>query len=172
MITIYGYSPSGNCHKLRMLLGHLGCDYRWIEIESPYGGTRTPEYLAKNPNGKVPMIETDDGRVMVESNAIRKNGKPPSTNAEARLGAPSAMTTTEISGIVVNKGGVLNVYLAPVTGTDHGLVQYTPKIVTTKKGKDAVQFSCTSPNIPEIATIAPACKYQPANQPASEPKKK
>ena len=70
MITIYGYSPSGNCHKLRMLLGHLGCDYRWIEIESPYGGTRTPEYLAKNPNGKVPMIETDDGRVMVESNAI------------------------------------------------------------------------------------------------------
>lgn len=103
-------------------------------------------------------------------NAIRKNGKPPSTNAEARLGAPSAMTTTEISGIVVNNG-VINVYLAPVTGTDHGLVQYTPKIVTTKKGKDAVQFSCTSPNIPEIATIAPACKYQPA-QPASEPKKK
>ena len=70
MITIYGYSPSGNCHKLRMLLGHLGRDYRWIEVESPYGATRTPEYLAKNPNGKVPMIETDDGRVMVESNAI------------------------------------------------------------------------------------------------------
>ena len=70
MITIYGYSPSGNCHKLCMLLGHLGRDYRWIEVESPYGATRTPEYLAKNPNGKVPMIETDDGRVMVESNAI------------------------------------------------------------------------------------------------------
>ena len=70
MITIYGYSPSGNCHKLRMLLGHLGRDYRWVEVESPYGATRTPEYLARNPNGKVPMIETDDGRVMVESNAI------------------------------------------------------------------------------------------------------
>jgi glutathione S-transferase len=70
MITIHGYSPSGNCHKLRMLLGHLGRDYRWIEVESPYGATRTPAYLAKNPNGKVPMIETDDGRVMVESNAI------------------------------------------------------------------------------------------------------
>ncbi len=70
MITIYGYSPSGNCHKLRMLLGHLGRDYRWIEVESPYGATRTAEYLARNPNGKVPMIETDDGRVMVESNAI------------------------------------------------------------------------------------------------------
>ncbi|HVV97919.1 MAG TPA: glutathione S-transferase family protein [Rhodanobacteraceae bacterium] len=70
MITVSGYSPSGNCHKLRMLLGHLGREHRWIEIDSAHGATRTPEYLAKNPNGKVPMIETDDGRVMVESNAI------------------------------------------------------------------------------------------------------
>jgi glutathione S-transferase len=70
VITVYGYSPSGNCHKLRMLLGHLGRDHRWIETDSPRGATRTPEYLAKNPNGKVPMIETDDGRIMVESNAI------------------------------------------------------------------------------------------------------
>ena len=74
MITIHGYSPSGNCHKLRMLLGHLGRvegrDFRWIETDSAHGATRTPDYLAKNPNGKVPMIETTDGRVMVESNAI------------------------------------------------------------------------------------------------------
>jgi len=74
MITIYGYSPSGNCHKLHMLLGHLGRrldrDYRWIETDSAHGATHAPEYLAKNPNGKVPMIELDDGRVMVESNAI------------------------------------------------------------------------------------------------------
>ena len=74
MITIHGYSPSGNCHKLRMLLGHLGRvegrDFRWIETDSAHGATRTPDYLAKNPNGKVPMLETDDGRVMVESNAI------------------------------------------------------------------------------------------------------
>jgi glutathione S-transferase len=70
MITVYGYSPSGNCHKLRMLLGHLGRAHRWIETDSAHGATRTPEYLAKNPNGKVPMIEIDDGRVMVESNAI------------------------------------------------------------------------------------------------------
>jgi glutathione S-transferase len=70
MLTVYGYSPSGNCHKLRMLLGHLGRDYLWVETDSAHGATRTPEYLAKNPNGKVPMIELDDGRVMVESNAI------------------------------------------------------------------------------------------------------
>jgi len=70
MIKIYGYSPSGNCHKLRMILGHLGRDYTWIETDSAHGATRTPEYLAKNPNGRVPMIELDDGRSMVESNAI------------------------------------------------------------------------------------------------------
>jgi glutathione S-transferase len=70
MLTVYGFSPSGNCHKLRMLLGHLGRDYQWIETDSAHGATRTPEYLAKNPNGRVPMIETDDGRSMVESNAI------------------------------------------------------------------------------------------------------
>jgi glutathione S-transferase len=70
MITIHGYSPSGNCHKLRMMLGHLGRPYRWIETDSAHGATRTPDYLAKNPNGRVPMIELDDGRIMVESNAI------------------------------------------------------------------------------------------------------
>ena len=70
VITVYGYSPSGNCHKLRMLLGHLGEDYRWIETDSAHGATRSAEYLSKNPNGKVPMVELDDGRIMVESNAI------------------------------------------------------------------------------------------------------
>lgn len=70
MISVHGYSPSGNCHKLRMLLEHLGRAYRWIETDSAHGATRTPEYLAKNPNGRVPMIETADGRRMVESNAI------------------------------------------------------------------------------------------------------
>ena len=74
MITIHGYSPSGNCHKLRMLLAHLGRrlghDFRWIETDSAHGATRTPEYLAKNPNGKVPLLELDDGRILTESNAM------------------------------------------------------------------------------------------------------
>jgi len=56
MITVYGYSPSGNCHKLRMLLSHLRCDYHWVETDSAHGATRTPEFLAKNPNGKVPSL--------------------------------------------------------------------------------------------------------------------
>ena len=70
MTTVYGFSPSGNCHKVRLLLEQLGRPYRWIETDSSAGATRTPDYLAKNPNGKVPMLELDDGRVLVESNAI------------------------------------------------------------------------------------------------------
>ncbi len=70
MITVHGFSPSGNCHKVRLLLEQLGRPYRWVETDSSRGETRTPSFLAKNPNGKVPMVELDDGRVLVESNAI------------------------------------------------------------------------------------------------------
>lgn len=70
MNTVYGFSPSGNCHKVKLLLSQLGQPFDWVETDSSQGATRTPAYLAKNPNGKVPMLETDDGRVLVESNAI------------------------------------------------------------------------------------------------------
>ena len=70
MITVHGFSPSGNCHKVRLLLEQLGRPYRWVETDSSRGATRTPAYLAKNPNGKVPMLEREDGSVLVESNAI------------------------------------------------------------------------------------------------------
>jgi glutathione S-transferase len=70
MITVYGFSPSGNCHKVRLLLEQLGHEYRWVEVRSDDGSTRTPEFLARNPNGKVPLIELEDGRTLAESNAI------------------------------------------------------------------------------------------------------
>ncbi|HZX77826.1 glutathione S-transferase family protein [Lysobacter sp.] len=70
MITVYGYSSSGNCHKLKLLLTQLEREFKWVEVDSTAGQTRTPEYLARNPNGKVPMIELEDGRVLTESNAI------------------------------------------------------------------------------------------------------
>ncbi len=70
MITVHGFSPSGNCHKVRLLLEQLGREYRWVEVRTDDGSTRSPDVLAKNPNGKVPFIELDDGRILVESNAI------------------------------------------------------------------------------------------------------
>ncbi|UOF17474.1 glutathione S-transferase family protein [Lysobacter capsici] len=69
-MTVHGFSPSGNCHKLRLLLEQLGERYRWVEVDSSQGQTRTPQFLALNPNGKVPVVEFDDGRTLSESNAI------------------------------------------------------------------------------------------------------
>ena len=70
ILTVHGFSPSGNCHKVRLLLEQLGRPYRWVETDSVNGATRTPEFLAKNPNGKVPLLELADGRRLSESNAI------------------------------------------------------------------------------------------------------
>ena len=69
-LRVYGFSPSGNCHKVRLLLEQLGRPYEWVEVRSDDGSTRTPEFLALNPNGKVPLVQRDDGRTLTESNAI------------------------------------------------------------------------------------------------------
>lgn len=69
-LTVHGMSTSGNCYKLRMLLEQLGTRYHWNEVDSAGGQTRTAEFLALNPNGKVPVAELPDGRILTESNAI------------------------------------------------------------------------------------------------------
>ena len=70
MITVYGMRASGNCYKLQLLLDQLGRDSRWVDVDSAHGATRTPEFLARNPNGKVPLLELEDGRRLAESDAI------------------------------------------------------------------------------------------------------
>ncbi len=70
MVTVYGMKSSGNCYKVQLLLEQLQRPYRWIETDSARGETRTAEFLAKNANGKVPLLELDDGRRLSESNAI------------------------------------------------------------------------------------------------------
>jgi glutathione S-transferase len=70
VITIHGMRASGNCYKLQLLLDQLARDYRWVDVDSAHGETRTSDYLAKNPNGKVPLLELEDGRRLAESDAI------------------------------------------------------------------------------------------------------
>jgi glutathione S-transferase len=69
VITLYGMTGSGNCYKPALLLNLLRKPYRWVEVDLIRGKTRTPEFLAKNPNGKVPVLE-EGGRFLAESNAI------------------------------------------------------------------------------------------------------
>lgn len=70
MLRVYGTSASGNCHKVRMVLEALARPYAWTEIDPGRGQTRTPEFLAMNPNGKVPVLEIEPGTYLPESNAI------------------------------------------------------------------------------------------------------
>ncbi|NNC78235.1 MAG: glutathione S-transferase family protein [Woeseiaceae bacterium] len=67
---IYGDSISGNCYKLQLAAAQAGFDHDWREVNLMDGQTRTPKFLAMNPNGKVPLLDLGDGRYLPESNAI------------------------------------------------------------------------------------------------------
>ena len=70
MFIVFGMSDSGNCYKVRLVLEQLSLPYRWVEVDTGRGETRTPEFLAMNPNGKVPTLKLEDGSFLPESNAI------------------------------------------------------------------------------------------------------
>ena len=70
MLRLYDFWESGNCYKVRLLLSQLGVPFECIETDILGGATRTPAFLAKNPNGRVPLLEWPDGRRLAESNAI------------------------------------------------------------------------------------------------------
>jgi glutathione S-transferase len=70
VITLYDYLDSGNGYKVRLLLTQLGIQYRYVELDIMRGETRTPEFLAKNPDGRIPLLELEDGRYLAQSDAI------------------------------------------------------------------------------------------------------
>jgi glutathione S-transferase len=70
LARIYGMSSSGNCYKVRLLCEQLQLPYEWIEIDVRTGVTRQPDFLGKNPNGRVPTLEYEPGRYLMESGAI------------------------------------------------------------------------------------------------------
>ena len=70
MYTLYSMQRSGNSYKARLALAQLRIPYRLIEVDILKGESHTPEFLAKNPNGQVPLLEVAPGRFLAESNAI------------------------------------------------------------------------------------------------------
>ena len=70
MLKVYGDYRSGNCYKVKLMLHLLGREYQWQPIDILKGETQTAEFLAKNPNGKIPVLELEDGTFLWESNAI------------------------------------------------------------------------------------------------------
>ncbi len=70
MHTLYSMQNSGNCYKLRLAMSQLGLPFQIVDVDILKGETRTPEFLAVNPNGKVPALKLDTGEILSESNAI------------------------------------------------------------------------------------------------------
>jgi glutathione S-transferase len=70
MLRLYDYLESGNGYKVRLLLHQLGLPFERVELDILRGETRTPSFLAKNPNGRIPTLELEDGTHLPESNAI------------------------------------------------------------------------------------------------------
>jgi glutathione S-transferase len=69
-VHLFDDLDSGNGYKVRLLLAQLGLEYRWTHLDIDSGATRTPEFLKRNPNGRIPTLELDDGTNLAESNAI------------------------------------------------------------------------------------------------------
>jgi len=68
-IKLYGSAISGHVHRVRLFLSMLGLPFESIELDLKQRANRTPEFLARNPFGQVPVIE--DGEVtLADSNAI------------------------------------------------------------------------------------------------------
>ncbi|MEO6027837.1 MAG: glutathione S-transferase family protein [Candidatus Binatia bacterium] len=69
-MRLYDYLPSGNGYKVRLLLAQLAVAFELVPLDIVKGETRTPEFLAKNPNGRIPLLEVEPGKFLAESNAI------------------------------------------------------------------------------------------------------
>ncbi len=69
-MRLYDYLASANCYKARLLLAQLGRPYERVPIDIFGGDTLTDEFAAINPARSTPVLETDDGRFLHESNAI------------------------------------------------------------------------------------------------------
>jgi glutathione S-transferase len=70
MLTLYSQQLSGNAYKPRLLMALLGIPFRIVDVNTYDGSTRRPDFLAKNPIGKVPLLAFEDGRFLAESNAM------------------------------------------------------------------------------------------------------
>ena len=70
MLTVYGDIKSGNCYKVKLVLSLLGIPHHWHDMDILQGDTQDDWYLQKHPFGKIPLIETANGQILSESNAI------------------------------------------------------------------------------------------------------
>jgi glutathione S-transferase len=69
-VILYDHPASSNCMKARILLRQLGIPFERVTVDLFTGETRTPEHFGRNPDGRIPVLELDDGEMIPESGAI------------------------------------------------------------------------------------------------------
>lgn len=69
-MRLYQMQDSGNCYKVRLLAHRLGLPLELVDVDILKGESRTEAFLSRNPNGRVPTVEFEDGQTLAESNAI------------------------------------------------------------------------------------------------------
>lgn len=70
MLTVWGRKTSSNVQALMWCIGELGLDYERHDVGHRYGGNDTPEFLAMNPNGTVPVLRDGTREPIWETGAI------------------------------------------------------------------------------------------------------
>ena len=70
MYQVYGDMQSGNCYKIKLLLQLLEIEHKWHHVDILAGDAKTPDFIAMNPNGKIPVLQINADECLSESNAI------------------------------------------------------------------------------------------------------
>jgi glutathione S-transferase len=71
MLTVYGRKSSFNLQKVMWLVGELRLDHRHIELGGAFGGLDTPDFRAKNPHGRIPVIEDNEVAIWESHSILR-----------------------------------------------------------------------------------------------------
>jgi Glutathione S-transferase, N-terminal domain len=102
-MKIYGDVRSANCDKVRFTVDYLRLSYEWVEVDSVAGGTRTPEFLAMNPQGQLPVVQLSDGRFL---DAQRGPMRQPGRSRRTSIGTLNiAGTKTSIARAATGENG-------------------------------------------------------------------
>jgi hypothetical protein len=90
MFTVYGMTDSCNCYKVKLTLEQLVLPYRWVEVDSARGETRSEKFLAIDSNAKVPVLALEDGARAILRDQAGGIAAPRRAAAPAGAGQPGA----------------------------------------------------------------------------------
>lgn len=128
MLKIWGRSNSINVQKVMWAVAELGLDHERIDLGGNFGGLDTPELLARNPHGLIPVID-DNGTVVWESHAIVRYLAAQYGDGSLWPSDPAARSTADMwmewTQTVLQRDFIQlfwNLYRTPIEQHDHTLL--------------------------------------------------